>query len=54
MTFPAIFYSTGSLYSAAAGLIVAILLAMKEKGLVTVAVFACAAVLLVETVLGYL
>ena len=54
MTFPAIFYSTGSLYSATAGLIVAILLAMKEKGLVTVAVFACAAVLVVETVLGYL
>lgn len=54
MTFPAIFTSTGNLYSATAGLIVAILLAMKEKGLVTVAICACVAVLLVECAMGFL
>lgn len=53
MTFPAIFYSTGSLYSATAGLMAAILLAMKEKGLVTVAVSACAVVLAVESILKF-
>lgn len=53
MTFPAIFYSTGSLYSATAGLMAAVLLAMREKGLVTVAVATCAVVLAVESVLGF-
>lgn len=53
MTFPAIFYSTGSLYSATAGLMAAVFLAMKEKGLVTVAVATCAVVLAVESVLGF-
>ncbi|MEG2897936.1 MAG: AzlD domain-containing protein [Eubacterium sp.] len=54
MTFPAIFYSTGNSYSAIAGLLVAVLLAMKGKGLVTVAMCACVAVLVVESVMGIL
>ena len=48
MTIPAIFYATTSWLSAAAGLIVAVLLSLKGKGLTTVAVAACAAVFLVE------
>ena len=51
MTFPAILYATGSLISAIAGLVVAILIASKGKGLVTVAVGACLAVLIVELIM---
>ncbi len=43
MTFPAIIYSTGSIPTACAGLIVALLLAWKEKSLLTVALCASAA-----------
>lgn len=46
MTFPAIIYSTGSIPSACAGLLVALLLAWHEKSLLTVAVCASAAALL--------
>lgn len=38
MTFPAVFYSTGSMPSAIAGCLVAIILAYTKKGLLTVAV----------------
>lgn len=48
MTFPAILSSTGSLYSALAGLAVAVALALREKSLLTVALAACATVLLAE------
>ena len=54
MTFPAIFYSTGastgegSIWGAAAGTAVAVLLAFLRKGLLTVAVGASAAVFLVQ------
>ena len=51
MTFPAILYATGSLISAVAGMLVAILLAYRGKGLVVVAIGACAAVLAVELVM---
>jgi branched-subunit amino acid transport protein len=51
MTFPAIFSSTSSLYSAVAGTIVAILLAFKEKSLLTVAISSCLAVYIVELIL---
>lgn len=51
MTFPAILYATGSIISAAAGLLTAILIAYKGKGLLTVAVGACLAVLVVELVM---
>ena len=53
MTVPDIFYATGSLWTALAGLVVAVVLAWKEKSLLTVAVFACAAVA-VTTVQGNL
>lgn len=46
MTFPAIFYSTGSPIPAIAGCIVAIALAFRNKSLLQVAAAACATVLL--------
>ena len=52
MTFPAIFTSTGSYPSAIAGCAVAIGLAYKGKGLLTVAVGAAAAVFVVQ-LLGF-
>lgn len=52
MTFPAILYSSASLLSAAAGFLVAILLSLREKSLLTVAVSACAAVFVVERILA--
>lgn len=48
MTFPAIFSSTSSVYSAIAGAAVAIFLALKEKSLITVALSASLTVYLVE------
>ena len=54
MTIPAIFFSTGSIISAIAGFIVALLLSWKEKSLLTVAGFASLAVLIVELILSFL
>lgn len=51
MTFPAILYATGSLVSAIAGLLAAVFIAYKGKGLLTVAVGACLAVLAVELIM---
>ena len=48
MTFPAILYSTSHLVSAAVGLAVSVLLAWFGRGLLTVALSACAAVYLTE------
>ena len=48
MTFPAVFLSTGGVWSAVAGLIVALLLAFFEKGLLTVALSSCVAVFVIE------
>ena len=48
MTFPAILYSTASIWSALVGFIVALAAAYREKSLVTVALLACLAVFLVE------
>lgn len=48
MTFPAIFSSTGSKISAAAGCFAAVLLAYFKKGLLTVAVGAAAVVFVVQ------
>ena len=48
MTFPAILSSTGTLWSTLAGLAVALLLAYREKSLLTVALAACAAALAVN------
>lgn len=54
MTFPEILFSTDSVWSAAAGLLVAIVLSYLEKGLLTVALSACGAVLAVECTIQYL
>lgn len=54
MTIPAIFTATASVWSAAAGLLVAVILAWREKSLLTVAVFACAAVFVTEWLLKLL
>lgn len=51
MTFPAIFSSTGNVYSATAGCLVAIFLGWKEKSLLTVAAVASFAVFVVEMIL---
>ena len=51
MTIPEIFYSTGSVYTALAGLAVALVLSWLEKGLLTVALCACAAVYLTQLIL---
>ncbi|MEA4911739.1 MAG: AzlD domain-containing protein [Oscillospiraceae bacterium] len=47
MTVPAAFYSTGSIFTAAAGFVVALALALCGGSLVTVALAACAAAFLV-------
>lgn len=52
MTFPAIFSSTGSKISAAAGCLAAVILAYLKKGLLTVAVGAAAVVFVVQ-MLGF-
>lgn len=46
MTVPAIFYSTDSLISATAGFLVALVLSLFERSLITVAFFSCLAVFL--------
>lgn len=48
MTFPAILYATDHEVSGAAGLLVGVLLAMKNKSLIVVAVASCATTFLVE------
>ena len=48
MTIPAVFYATNWWAGAAAGLIVAVIFALKEKGLTVVAIAACDAVFVVE------
>lgn len=50
MTIPAIFYATNWWAGAAAGLIVAVIFALKEKGLTVVAIAACVAVFVVELI----
>nr|WP_319487424.1 AzlD domain-containing protein [uncultured Caproiciproducens sp.] len=53
MTFPEILYSTANLYSAAFGLAAALLLAYKDKGLLTVALGSTAAVFVAEQVIRF-
>lgn len=48
MTVPAVFYATNSLWSAIAGVTVAVILACLRRNLVTVAAGACLAVFVVE------
>lgn len=51
MTFPEIFFSTGSVWSGAAGAAVALILAFFGKSLLTVALSACGAALIVNTII---
>lgn len=48
MVFPAVLYSTASFYSALAGMIVAIILSLFKRGLLTVALSATAVVFITE------
>ena len=50
MTIPTIFYATNWWVGAVAGLLVAVLFALKGKGLTTVAIASCVAVFLVELI----
>ena len=50
MTIPAIFYATSWGVGAVAGLLVAVIFALKGKGLTTVAIASCVTVFLVELV----
>ncbi|MBO4420687.1 MAG: AzlD domain-containing protein [Lachnospiraceae bacterium] len=52
MTFPAVFFSASSMLAAIAGVIVAIILALKGKGLMTVALAASITVFLVSLIPG--
>lgn len=55
MTFPAILTATaGGILSGLAGLIVALIVAYKEKSLLTVALFACAAVFVTERIMEFM
>lgn len=51
MTFPAILYATGSMISAAVGLLTAILIACKKNSLLIVAIGACSSVFIVEFIM---
>ncbi|MBQ3705243.1 MAG: AzlD domain-containing protein [Clostridia bacterium] len=51
MTFPEVLYSTGDLRTAAAGVIVAVLLSWQGKSLLTVAIAACLAVAAAQGIL---
>ena len=50
-TFPAILYATESVISAMVGFLAAILLALRKKSLVTVALFSCTVVFVTERLL---
>ena len=52
MTFPAILFATSNVISAAIGFAVALLVAYREKSLLTVALCACVAVFITERLIG--
>lgn len=54
MTFPSIFYSTGDIYSATVGTVVALLLALFKKPLIVVAVCAASGALLTSLAMLYI
>lgn len=54
MTFPAILSATENVISGAIGLAVAVLLALKKKSLIVVAVASCVAVFITEQLIRYL
>ena len=54
MTFPAILTATDHMVSGAAGLVVGVILALKNKSLIVVAVASCATVFIVEQLVRFL
>lgn len=52
MTIPGIFFSTGSVITACAGLAAALVAAFFNRGLLTVAVSACGGVLVAQLIMG--
>ena len=54
MTFPAVLYATDNIISGATGLVVGVLLALKKKSLLMVAIAGCVAVFLTEQLLKLL
>ncbi len=54
MTIPAVFYATKNPISAAVGVVVAVILALFNRGLMTVAIAASAGVFVTEIILRYL
>ena len=54
MTVPAIFHATGSIWSAAAGFLIGVILAYFEKSLLTVALCSAATVLIVDLGINYI
>lgn len=54
MTFPVILGATSSPITAVVGFVVAVIVAYFEKGLLQVAIWACAAVLVMELIMQYL
>ena len=54
MTFPAILYATENMISGAVGLALAVLLALRKKSLIVVAVASCAAVFLTEQIIRFI
>ena len=53
MTFPAALYATGNIIAASAGLVVAVLFAVKGRSLTVVAALSCATVFLCEQFLSF-
>lgn len=53
MTIPAVFFATSSVISAVVGVIVAVILAYFDRGLLIVSFSACAAVFITELILTY-
>ena len=54
MTFPAILYTTEHILSGAVGLVLAAVLALKNKSLILVAAASCLGVFLTELIIGHL
>lgn len=52
MTFPAILEATANIWSALAGFIIALIMAYKKKNLITVSLFSCVMVFIVELFTG--
>lgn len=52
MTFPAIVEATANIWSALAGFIIALIMAYKKKSLITVSLFSCIMVFIVELFTG--